>query len=81
MGEEALNFINEAYVALTDDQNLNLDEQTKTNIYNAIQSLDLINEGFNLDDFMRAVQTLAVWNIQGRTDNDLPGGDSPITDK
>ena len=28
---------------------------------------------------MRAVQTLAVWNIQGRTDNDLPGH-RPITD-
>ena len=80
MGPEALNFINEAYVALTDDENLNLDEQTKTNIFNAAQSLDPTYEGFNLDDFMRAVQTLAVWNIQGRADNDLPGGDNPITD-
>ena len=80
MGEEALNFIHEAYIALTNYENLDLDEQTKTNVFNAAQSLDPTYEGFNLDDFMRVVQTLAVWNIQGRADNDLPGGDAPITD-
>ena len=59
---------------------MNLDEQTKTNIFNAAQSLDSTYQGFNLDDFMQTVQTLAAWNTQGRTDNDLPGGGRPITD-
>ena len=55
MGDEALNFIHEAYVALTDDENLNLDEGTKANIFYAASSLDPTYYGINLDDFMQAV--------------------------
>ena len=43
-------------------------DQNKVELYNAIQSLNSDYDGFNLDDFMRSVQTLAAFSAQG---NDL----------
>ena len=35
-------------------------------MFNAIQSIDPDYEGFNLDDFMQAMTSLAAWHKEGR---------------
>jgi len=48
-----------------------LSEEEKTAILNAILSLDPHAPGFNLDDFMRTLQSMAAWNVKGRAANDV----------
>ena len=51
---------------MTGQTEFKLDEQTRLDLYNAMQSLDPEYEGFNLDDFMRSMTSLAAWNTEGR---------------
>lgn len=44
-----------------------MDDQAKTNLYNAVQSLNPEQEGFNLEEFMRALSILETWNVHGKT--------------
>jgi len=37
-------------------------------LFKATESFDATYEGFNVDDFMRTVMTLTIWNAQGRRD-------------
>lgn len=52
---------------MTGQTEVKLDTQARQNLYNALQSLDPSYEGFNLDDFMRGMTSLAVWNKEGKT--------------
>ena len=49
-------------------EDLQTDDQAKTNLYTAIQSLNPEQEGFNLEDFMRALSILETWNVHGKTE-------------
>lgn len=57
---------------------LQLSEQERQELYNAVQSLNPEYEGFNLDDFMRSIQTLAAFNAQGRSFDDVFQGDLEV---
>lgn len=61
-GVEGLAFIDEAYAAMTGQTEVRLDAQARQDLYNAMQSLDPEYEGFNLDDFMRTMTSLAAWH-------------------
>lgn len=65
-GEQGLAFIDEAFAAMTGQTDVKLDPQARKDLYNAMQSLDPDYEGFNLDDFMRTVSSLAAWHQGGR---------------
>ena len=66
MGAEGLAFIDEAYAAMTGQTEVRLDTQARQDLYNAMQRLDPGYEGFNLDDFMRTMTSLAAWHKEGR---------------
>ena len=44
-----------------------MDDQAKTNLYAAVQSLNPDQEGFSLEEFMRAMSILETWNVHGKT--------------
>ena len=53
-----------------------LTEQERQQLAEAIQSMNQDYEGFNLDDFMRSLQTLAAFSAQGRSFDDVFQGDA-----
>ena len=69
LGQDALNFIQEAFSELNDQEiSAELNEESKTLVYKATQSLNLQYEGFTFIDFMRTILALCAWNAQGRAD-------------
>ena len=65
-GEQGLAFIDEAYAEITGQSEVKLDEKSRQDLYNAMQSLDPDTEGFSLDDCMRTMISLAAWNKESK---------------
>ena len=51
---------------MTGQPDAKLDPEAQQNLYKAMQSLNPEYEGYTLDDFMRAITSLAAWNKSGK---------------
>ena len=51
---------------MTGQPDAKLDPEARQNLYKAMQSLNPEFEGYSLDDFMRAITSLAAWNKSGK---------------
>ena len=66
MDEPAMRFISTAFENIDPMKPIELSEQEKANLYQALCSLDPSRRGFTMDDFMRTLQSFALWNAKGR---------------